>query len=152
MMPTGWRPADVSAKYPVYKIENVYSFEKYSPKTSSALETWSWIQLSVMLIIISYLFGNIAKIGTPNIFYYGLFVFLNVYSFTELMDKNPYAIVWELLKNAFGIGLVIRNGDWFGLRAVSPMANDAVIGYFVLSTAVTTFFVYSFTRERKMIP
>ncbi|MFT3910281.1 MAG: sterol desaturase family protein [Ferruginibacter sp.] len=27
--PTGWRPADVAEKYPVYKIENVYAFEKY---------------------------------------------------------------------------------------------------------------------------
>jgi sterol desaturase/sphingolipid hydroxylase (fatty acid hydroxylase superfamily) len=28
-MPLGWRPADVAAKYPVYKIEDVYHFEKY---------------------------------------------------------------------------------------------------------------------------
>jgi hypothetical protein len=30
-MPTGWRPDDVAEKYPVYKINDVYQFEKYNP-------------------------------------------------------------------------------------------------------------------------
>ena len=44
-MPTGWRPADVAEKYPVYKIEDVYHFEKYNPESSTLLYAWSWIQL-----------------------------------------------------------------------------------------------------------
>jgi alkylglycerol monooxygenase len=36
MMPTGWRPADVAEKYPVYKIEDVYNFEKYATRTKPA--------------------------------------------------------------------------------------------------------------------
>ena len=28
-MPTGWRPDDVVEKFPVYKIEDVYNFQKY---------------------------------------------------------------------------------------------------------------------------
>ncbi len=31
---TGYRPADVTTKYPVYKIEDVYHFNKYDTKTS----------------------------------------------------------------------------------------------------------------------
>ena len=44
-MPTGWRPDDVSVKYPEYKISDVYGFEKYDPKASPALIAWSWINL-----------------------------------------------------------------------------------------------------------
>ena len=44
-MPTGWRPADVVAKYPVYKIEDVYHFEKHKSQESKILFVWSWIQL-----------------------------------------------------------------------------------------------------------
>ena len=40
-MPTGWRPADVTEKYPVYKIEDVYAFEKYNPASSPFLYAWS---------------------------------------------------------------------------------------------------------------
>ena len=29
MMPLGWRPQDVIEQYPVYKIEDVFDFEKY---------------------------------------------------------------------------------------------------------------------------
>jgi alkylglycerol monooxygenase len=149
IMPTGWRPSDVSANFPVHKIEDVYSFEKYAPKTPTSLAVWSWVQLSIMLLIISYLFGNIARIGSPNIFFYGIFIFLSVYSNTELMDRSPYAIVWELLKNIFGIVMIARIGDWFGISAQSPLLNQLIIGYFILSTIVCALFVYSFAKESK---
>jgi alkylglycerol monooxygenase len=149
IMPTGWRPADVEVSFPVYKIENVYSFEKYAPKTPRSLAIWSWVQLTIMLLIIGYLFGNIASIGSPNIFYYGIFIFLSVYSNTELMDRSPYAIVWELLKNIFGIVMIVKIGDWFGLSAKSPLLNQLIIGYFALSTIVCVLFVHSFGRESK---
>ncbi|HLY71496.1 MAG TPA: hypothetical protein VKR53_17295, partial [Puia sp.] len=151
MMPTGWRPEDVARKYPVHKINDVYHFEKYSPKSNHALITWCWIQLSIMLLIISYLFGNIAKIGSPNIFYYGIFIFLSVYGFTELMDKNPYAIIWESLKNIFGAAMIMRIGDWFGISEMSPLINDAIVGYFILSTIITGYFAYTFSSMNNQL-
>jgi len=45
IMPTGWRPADVIDKYPVYKISDVYHFEKYNPKSSTSMSIWCWLQL-----------------------------------------------------------------------------------------------------------
>ncbi|MEI9910933.1 MAG: hypothetical protein WDO71_15435 [Bacteroidota bacterium] len=75
---TGYRPSDVAAKYPVYKIEDVYHFEKYNTKTSAALNVWSWIQLVMILLFVSYLFGNIAVINQLDksyIFWYGGFIF-----------------------------------------------------------------------------
>jgi sterol desaturase/sphingolipid hydroxylase (fatty acid hydroxylase superfamily) len=150
IMPTGWRPADVVAKYPVYKIEDTYHFKKYDPDASSALQVWSWMQIIFSLLFVSYLFGNIAFINKMNgsyVYLYGAFILLNVYSFTELMDRNAYAIFWELLKNIFGIAIIIKNGDWFGIKSVFPILNNAVIGYFILSTIVTAYFVYSFYKE-----
>ncbi len=79
LMPTGWRPADVAEKFPAYKIEDVYNFEKYDPNYSNELLTWSWVQLTILLLTTSYLFANIAVIGSPAFFIYGLFIFLSVY-------------------------------------------------------------------------
>src|SRR5947208_4038571 len=79
--PTGYRPSDVAEKYPVYKIEDVYHFDKYAPKTSFPLQVWSWIQISFALLFISYLFGNIAAINKINgsfIYMYAVFVFVTV--------------------------------------------------------------------------
>lgn len=151
-MPTGWRPADVTEKYPVYKIEDVYHFEKYNPSCSTYLYAWSWMQLVVLLLMISYLFGNIAKIGNPNMFIYGGFVFLMVYAFTDLMDRNPYALVWELLKNVLGLSIIYYLGDWFGAGNYLPWINTALIVWFILSGVVCGWFVFvDFRKEAKPI-
>ena len=150
IMPTGWRPADVAEKYPAHKITDVYHFEKYYPKYSKALATWSWFQLVLILLFVSYLFGNIGainKLDSTYIYIYGGFVFLSVYAFTDLMDRNPYAIVWEILKNAFGIAIIYRQGDWFGASTWLWWINYTLIAYFIVSTAVTTWFVYKHYKE-----
>ncbi len=147
-MPTGWRPADVAEKYPVYKIEDVYNFEKYDSKSSKLLVICAWVQVMGLLIFVSYLFGNIAKIGSPNIFIYGGFIFLFVYAFTDLMDKNKSAVVWELAKNIFGIGIIFYLGDWFGSDRFSPMIKYILVGYFIVSTAVAGWLAYHSKEEK----
>ncbi len=141
-MPLGWRPEDVAQAYPVFKIEDVYHFEKYSPKLSPSLLAWSLTQLVVLFLLISYLFGNIATIGAPDMFYYGGFIFLTVYAYTELMDKNPQAWVWEILKNSFGLYLLFSSGDWFGLNTFLPGAVYALIAYFAISTSASFYFSF----------
>jgi len=149
LMPTGWRPADVAEKYPAYEIGNVYQVQKYAPAASAALQAWSWVQLFSLILLVSYWFAHIARINEMNgsyVYLYGAFIFLSVYSFTELMDRNVYALFWELSKTVFGFAIVFKTGDWFGIGAVSPLLNNAVIGYFILSLGVTAYFVYSFYK------
>src|SRR5574338_132889 len=146
-MPTGWRPADVAEKFPVEKIEDVYHFEKYNPKSSKGLITWSWIQITILLLLISYLFGTIAQIGSPDMFVYGAFVFLSVYAYTELMDRNRYAILWEGFKNIFGILIIYKQDGWFGIDQLIPFASYFLIGYFVLATLITGWFVNRHEKE-----
>jgi sterol desaturase/sphingolipid hydroxylase (fatty acid hydroxylase superfamily) len=141
-MPTGWRPADMEAKYPLYKITDVYHFEKYETPQTKFLAVWSWIQLIILLLFVSYLFGNIAYIGTPAIFLYGFFIFLFVYAFTELMDGNKYAIFWEVLKNAFGVAIIFLFEDWFGANRISTAMNYVLLEYFAISTFVTIWLLW----------
>jgi len=150
LMPTGWRPADVTVKYPVYKISDVYHFEKYNPKSSPSLKTWCWVQVSIMLLFISYLFGNIARINTLNdsyIYIYSAFIFVSIYANSELMDRSRYAIVWELGRCIFGVSIIYRQGDWFGLSQFTDWMNYLLIAYFVISAIVTAFFTYQHYKE-----
>jgi sterol desaturase/sphingolipid hydroxylase (fatty acid hydroxylase superfamily) len=142
LMPTGWRPADVVEKYPVYKIADVYNFEKYNTPYSNKLLTWSWVQLTVLLVATSYLFANIAAIGSPGIFLYGLFIFLSVYAFTELMDRNRAAIAWELVKDGLGFWIIYTSGGWFLLKDSSvEWINLLIIAWLLLSAFATLWFV-----------
>ena len=151
LMPTGWRPNDVVEKFPVYKIEDVYNFQKYETKYSHALLTWSWIQLSMLLITISYLFANIASIGVPGIFVYGLFIFLTVYAYSELMDRNRFALVWEIIKNILGCAIIYKIGGWFSSSSEMTFMNFPIITWFFISTIVTAFFVFiEFKTEAKV--
>ena len=148
-MPTGWRPEDVAEKYPVYKIEDAYNFEKYDTQSSMMLSVWSWVQLTLLLLFISYLFGNIAYIGKPNIFIYGAFVFVMVYAFTELMDGNRSAIVWEIVKAIFGIGIIFYLGDWFGANKFLPWISYVLIAYFIFSVVITGWLAISTKKESR---
>ena len=140
LMPTGWRPADVEAKYPVYKIDDVYDFEKYNTVYSKPFLVWTWIQVLMLLLFVSYLFGNIASIGMPQIFVYGGFLFVFVYAFTELMDGQQYAFVWEALKTILGIGILFYYGDWFGLENTFNASSFIVLGYLLLSLGMSIWF------------
>lgn len=150
-MPTGWRPADVAEKFPVPKIEDVYHFEKYDPRASQGLHIWSWIQIIMTLLFISYLFGNIANIGTPEIFIYGGFIFLMVYAYTELMDRNPYALIFETLKNTVGMIILLQEGDWFKAGTIIPGIEYFLLAYFVVATFVTSYFVWKHKREDSLL-
>lgn len=155
LMPTGWRPADVAEKYPVYKISDVYHFEKYDTKASAALHVWSWVQLVVLLLLISYLFGNIAAINALNqayIYIYGAFAFLFVYSFTDLMDMNRSAMYIELFKNICGIAIIIFTSDWFGISSIlSPILLYSIIAYFVAATFITMYIAIHFSSKAKTV-
>jgi len=150
MMPTGWRPADVEEKEQVYKIRDVYHFDKYDTRASAALHIWCWIQLIVLLLITSYLFSNIATINKNNgyhIYLYGLFLFIDVYAFTELMDRNPRAWIPELLKLGMGFFILWDQGDWFLADQMVPNLS-AIIGiYLLISFLVTLVFVKKHSKE-----
>ncbi|NBB17999.1 sterol desaturase [Runella sp. CRIBMP] len=145
-MPTGWRPADVEEKYPVSKIDDPYHFEKYATKASTTLLVWTWVQFLFTFALINYFFLNIAKIGTPNIFVYGGFIFLSVFAYTELMDRNPYALAWEGLKNSIGLWLIYTT-DWFGIGQSLPWITLVLSTYFVLATIITGLFVWFDIRK-----
>jgi len=139
--PTGWRPENFEEKYPVNKITNVYSFDKYGTEASSKLIYWSITQALVTLLLVSYFFGNIAMIGLPVIFIYGLFIFMTVYSYTELMDESRFSVYWETIRFLFGLGILYYFGDWFGLNSLFPWGNYIIIGYLLLSLAMSIYFV-----------
>ncbi|SHM25495.1 sterol desaturase family protein [Flavobacterium xinjiangense] len=150
--PTGWRPENFEEKYPVHKITNVYDFEKYGTNHSTKLMIWSMTQALITLIFITYLYNSIAIIGLPNVFVYGAFIFITVYSYTELMDTRKISILWESIRFIFGIGIISFFGDWFGMNQLFPYANYIIIGYLTLSLVASVYFVsVNFEKETVVV-
>ncbi|MFN9950904.1 MAG: sterol desaturase family protein [Bacteroidota bacterium] len=136
-MPTGWRPEDVSKQYPVYKIEDVFHFSKYDTPATTAFSAWIWVQMITLLLLLVYFFGNIAAIGNPGIFLYGGYIFLSVYAYTELMDRNARAWIWEAVRTAYVGIILLQTGDWFGLSGWIPNVAPLLIIYHLLSVFIS---------------
>ena len=132
--------------YPVYKIDDVYNFEKYFSKKSSFFTAWIWFQVSTIILITLYMLANVGSIGSPAIFVYGGFIFLFIYALTDLMDGNRSSIFWEFLKATYGLMIIFTTGDWFGLSKFVSYTNSFVLLYFIISIGVT---LYLATENKK---
>jgi hypothetical protein len=63
---------------------------------------------------------------------------MSIYAYSEFMDRNPYAPIFEIIKSVFGIGLIYTTGDWFALDTVLTNGKYIVVAGLFL-TAVVTF-------------
>jgi sterol desaturase/sphingolipid hydroxylase (fatty acid hydroxylase superfamily) len=147
-MPTGWRPSDMEQNYPLYKIEDVYNFQKYDTSFSSSFRIWVWIQLISLLLFVSYLFGNIAVVGSPDMFIYGLFIFSFVYALTDMMDGNKYAFISGILFASLGLVIIFIKGDWFGISSRHPSFVFVLASYFLISAGMSILFAKQTIREK----
>ncbi|BDB53135.1 sterol desaturase family protein [Flavobacterium ammonificans] len=148
--PTGWRPANFEEKYPVIKITNVYQFTKYGSQHSKLLMYWSLFQLFLTLGLVSILYLSIANLSLENIFIYAFFIFISVYSYTELMDTNKYAMLWETIRFTYGIGVVVALGDWFQIDQLIPYGTYLVMAFISLSFFGTLYFVSTDFKSEKL--
>lgn len=139
-MPTGWRPEGFEEKYPVKKIEDPYNFEKYSTRFSVAGRIFIWVQFLFTLFMLIWFFANIASFTPAGLLSYGLMVFATVYAYTDFMDKNRWFMVFEFLKNAFGLMVLLSTDLWQPVYAHYPIMQGVYIGYFVLSGMLSLVF------------
>ena len=112
--PTGWRPEGFDEKYPVNKIDDVYHFDKYKPKLSKALLYWSIAHLFVVMFFLLDLFARLGSLPANEILVYGIYIFITIYSLTDLMDQNRYNWVFELIRSVFFVAIGFWLGNWFG--------------------------------------
>lgn len=141
-MPTGWRPADVKAKYPVEIIEDVYHFEKYQPETSIGLKAYSIFQLVFTTFLMLFMFYNFAEIGFDGLLYFGAFVMVGIFGYTALMDRKSYAIWIEVTRGVAGLVLIYWTNDWFGLDTFMSFGSYMVALYFLVTIMGAIYFTY----------
>jgi len=71
-------------------------------------------------------------------YYYAVFLFLHIFSFTSTLDYKFYAIAADFLKVILGISIIFyQNYSWFGLGQLFVII---FIIYFVLSFYLTCYF------------
>ena len=150
-MPTGWRPKDVSEKFPIEIIENPYKQVKFDTNPSKGLIYWSVFQLVATTLLMLLMFYNFSNIETADLLLYGLIVFLGIYGYTSLMDNSKIAIIAETLFCSLGIYVVITTNDWFGLSEFISFGSYLMLFYFVLSFLGTLYFTAKLFKRQNVI-
>ena len=88
-------------------------------------------------------FVNIASFTVPGLLSYGFLIFVTVYAYTDFMDKNGFSIVFEILKNVFGLVVLLSTDLWSPLSADFSFMKTVYLGYFVLSALLSVVFYKS---------
>jgi sterol desaturase/sphingolipid hydroxylase (fatty acid hydroxylase superfamily) len=153
-MPTGWRPKDMEEKYPVLylKADDVYHFERYNPTYSIGFQIWSQVHLTIMFVLMGFLFFNIKNLQANNQYiYYGLFLLFSIFSYTTLMDKKILGVITDCINLLIVSYIVFSNQDWFGINQFINNGHFLVLSFFVLETIAAIYFYFTeFKKEMKV--
>lgn len=139
-MPTGWRPADVVDKYPLFTISEMSELKKYRPQYSTRFKVFSVVHLLVTYALVSFLFYQFGSISETDILTYGVLLLAYIFAFTALLDKRWYGLVSSILVSFFIVGLCIGQGNWFGLNSFIPLGSSLVIFYAISFSIMGTIF------------
>lgn len=137
-MPTGWRPSDVEARYPIAYYKHASEQKKYDSQPSEALKWWSGFQLLLHFSLMYFLMFQIAELSFSQIVLYSSFLMLSIFAYTTLLDRHRLSLVTECLKLAFGLGMLYLFNGWFGIGVVGSWL---VAGYLLVSILSCFYFV-----------
>lgn len=141
-MPTGWRPPDVAAKFPITIVDDVYHFQRYSTPSSKALNGYMIFQLLSTLFLLLFMFYNYANIGFNGLLFFGAFIFIGIYGYTTLMDRTYYAVFIEAFRGFAGLIFIWMTKDWFGIDAFVPWGSTSIALYFALTIFGGIYFTF----------
>jgi sterol desaturase/sphingolipid hydroxylase (fatty acid hydroxylase superfamily) len=139
-MPTGWRPEDVKARFPIETISDVYAFKRYETPASGILKGYVVFQMLSILILLLFMFYNYSAIGFNGLLLFGFFLFVGIYGYTSLMDRSRYALWIEVARGLIGLTIILISGDWFGIEDYFKFGSLMVAFYFIITILGGVFF------------
>lgn len=142
--PTGWRPEDVSSRYPVSNIIDAQSQIKYNSQTTPFLTSWFFFQVVIHIAVQFHLLSLLSEITYTELLIYGIFISLSIFSYTSLMDRHWIAIPVELIKTLLGFNILYQYSGWFFLNDTIPIST-LLIGFYLISSLIITL---TYTNQR----
>ena len=140
-MPTGWRPADVAEAHPIPYIKNMNELQKFNPSYSALFQVWGSVYLSVVFLLISFLFYRLGEIDRTAELAYGIFLLAALFSLSSFMDKKTYGLAAILLTTVAAVVFYLQNPDWFGLQNFWNFGPVVVAAFFAVS-GIAALFLY----------
>ena len=143
-MPTGWRPKDVENQYPISTVDSKSQI-KYQTKNSHKLIIWSFFQMATTGSLMLLMFTISSKISNITLFFLALFLILNVFSYTSMLDgRKKLSIIMDIFKISSIFYIIISQDS--NSNQFLQISFILFAGYAVISTFGTIFFTKSEPR------
>ncbi|MFJ2327265.1 sterol desaturase family protein [Pseudomonas sp. NPDC087690] len=130
-MRTGWRPADVAAKYPMSKPD-LARFRKFDVPLERRLQWYVALQFCVYIALGSYLMNLERSLPTAALLLGWSAVAFGVFALGVALENRPWALKVELLRLGLNVPLLWL-APLVGLWPASPLMWAGLLGYSLLS-------------------
>ncbi|MGN4051688.1 sterol desaturase family protein [Pseudomonas sp. SM4] len=130
-MRTGWRPADVAAKYPMSKPD-LARFRKFEVPLERRQQFYVALQFCLYIALGSYLMNLERSLPTAALLLGWGAVTFGVFALGVSLENRPWALKVELLRLGLNVPLVWL-APLVGLWPASPMIWAGLLGYSLLS-------------------
>ncbi|MBK5531891.1 sterol desaturase family protein [Pseudomonas sp. TH08] len=130
-MRTGWRPADVAARYPMNKPD-LAQFRKFDVPLERRQQGYVALQFCVYIALGSYLMNLERSLPTAALVLGWGAVAFGVFALGVALENRPWALKVELLRLASNVPLVSL-APVVGLWPASPLMWAGLLGYSLLS-------------------
>ena len=132
-MPTGWRPKDVSLRFPRKPLEDVSKQLKYNPPATIFTKTWVLLQHLGTTSLLLFLLANFENLDFIQKLGLGGIVMMSIFSFSTVMDGRSWAIHFDVIRNCIGILLLLIPDQGILLKTTLPSLYWFAMGYFTIS-------------------
>lgn len=122
------------------KISDPYHFDKYNPPFSKGLLVWSIIQLMVLFAFMVYVLSHVSIFGDLGLYTFAIFVGVQVYSATELMNRNPLSPLFSVISTLVCGTIYYFDNSWYGISAVSALLPSVFLLYFLFQIMMSIWF------------
>ena len=144
-MPTGWRPTDVLELDNNEIMKDPISRDKYVTDISFPLTLYCWAQLFFTTVFMFHLFTVFHETEAIFNYFYAVFIFLNIFSYTSLLDNREYSFYAEILKFFLGLGILqLQSLRWFN------MSGFPVFLFLILSLSISMYFYLNIPKSAKL--
>lgn len=147
-MPTGWRPADVSERFPIEKID-VNNQKKYALNYTlkhKIIALFQFICLNVFIFLFLSSFSNLDVFSQVS---YGILIATTIFGFTSLMDGQKWAVIFEITRSVIGLCILLHPSQSI-IWSIDTLFAFGVTVYFAV-TLTSTLWILNTLPKRSII-
>ncbi len=130
-MPTGWRPGDVAARYPINKPE-LAQFRKFDVPLSLTQQVYVGVQFSLYTLLGSYLLSNGEMLLRPALVVGWAWVALGLFVLGATLENSPVALWLEGMRLTANVPLMAL-APVVGLWPASSLGWVGLLTYTLVS-------------------